>query len=122
MATANQPLGYWVLEWKSDGTFLGWGALKQLDQTDKIEVGYRLKYEAWGRGVATEAAKALLAYGFTSQSLEVIWGVCMPTNLASRRVLEKIGLTYRGHGLYYATRCSSYSIDRETYLAQTLSD
>ncbi len=115
LATADKPLGYWVVESKDTGQFYGWAALKQLDQTEKIEIGYRLRYSAWGRGIATETATRVLAYGFEVIQLPCIWGVAMPGNLASRRVLEKIGLQYRGTGRYYNTLCASYCIEASTY-------
>ncbi|MFD1371730.1 GNAT family N-acetyltransferase [Actinoplanes sichuanensis] len=61
------------------------------------EFGYTLARSAWGRGFATEAATAVLAYAFDRVGLHRVAATCDPANTASRRVLEKAGLTYEGH-------------------------
>jgi GrpB-like predicted nucleotidyltransferase (UPF0157 family)/RimJ/RimL family protein N-acetyltransferase len=67
----------------------------------EVEIGYRLVPAAWGRGYATEAAAATLRYGFDVAGLDEIVGIAYPENTASRRVMEKIGMTYDGRGVYY---------------------
>ena len=62
--------GYWMIESFEDDTFIGWVALKKLDQTEKIEIGYRLLEEHWGKGYAAEAAGKLLDYAFFYTRLE----------------------------------------------------
>jgi len=59
------------------------------------EMGYVLARDVWGRGYATEAAAALLAYGFAA-GLHRIGATCDPENAASARVLEKIGMSFEG--------------------------
>ncbi|MDP2009361.1 MAG: GNAT family N-acetyltransferase [Phenylobacterium sp.] len=73
-------------------TFLGWVSLRV--EGDEAELGYRLTPAAWGRGYATEAARALVALGFRQLGLARIWGQTMAVNVGSRRVMEKAGLTY----------------------------
>lgn len=60
-------------------------------------LGYSLAAECWGRGYMTEAARAVLAHGFGTLSLELISATCFPDNIRSRRVLEKCGFGYEGH-------------------------
>jgi RimJ/RimL family protein N-acetyltransferase len=73
-------------------TFLGWASLRL--EGDEAELGYRLIRAAWGRGYASEAARALVDLGFRQLELARIWGQTMAVNLGSRRVMEKAGLTY----------------------------
>lgn len=61
------------------------------------EIGYVLSRDHWGQGYATEAARALVEFGFRNLGLHRIWAVCAPANQASARVLEKCGMAYEGH-------------------------
>ena len=80
---------------------IGWFCLKYAPKTVDIEVGYRLLAEVWGRGLATEGARALVRYGFDELGLDRIIGVTHPDNAASQRVLVKAGLDDAGWGNYY---------------------
>ena len=81
--------------------YIGSGQSSTHAQIDEVEVGYRLRYGAWGRGFATEGARELVRYGFDDLGLQRIVGVTHPDNEASQRVLQKIGLTDIGWGRYY---------------------
>ena len=89
-------LGTWRATRRDNGDFVGWFALKYIPGTAEIEVGYRLRHAAWGRGYATEGARELVRYGFDDLGLHRIIGVTHPANVASQRVLEKIGLERQG--------------------------
>jgi [ribosomal protein S5]-alanine N-acetyltransferase len=60
------------------------------------DIGYVLARDAWGHGYATEAARALVAFGFQALALHRIWATCDVENRASARVLEKIGMQPEG--------------------------
>lgn len=62
--------------------------------TPCVEIGWRLAVDYWGRGYATEAARAALACGFDELGLEEIVAMTVPANTRSRRVMEKLGMTY----------------------------
>jgi len=94
-------LGTWRATRRDTGDFVGWFALKYIPGTADVEVGYRLRHGAWGRGYATEGARELVRYGFDDLGLQRIVGVTHPANVASQRVLLKIGLTDIGWGHYY---------------------
>jgi len=94
-------LGVWPAEERATGRFIGWFCLKYVPKTAEVEVGYRLLPEAWGRGYATEGARALVARGFDVLGLYRIIGLAHPENLASQRVLQKAGLRDAGWGRYY---------------------
>jgi RimJ/RimL family protein N-acetyltransferase len=94
-------LGTWRATRRDNGNFVGWFALKYIPGTAEVEVGYRLRFGAWGRGLATEGARALVRHGFDALGLYRIVGVTHPDNLASQRVLLKAGLVDAGWGHYY---------------------
>lgn len=94
-------LGTWRALRRDNGDFVGWFALKYIPHTAEVEVGYRLRYGAWGQGFATEGARELLRYGFEDLGLYRIVGVTHPDNATSQRVLRKIGLVDIGWGHYY---------------------
>ena len=68
------------------------------DQTGdrEAELGYEIAPDFWGRGLATEAAKAMAAWGFRELDLHRIFGMCLAENAASARVLEKVDMRLEG--------------------------
>lgn len=93
--------GRWVVERKGRPGFLGWCGLIPLEKSGMIEIGYRYVRAAWGRGIATEAARTVLAHGFRELKIDPIVAVAHPGNTASHRVLEKIGLKRAGTAFHY---------------------
>ncbi|HWI64017.1 MAG TPA: GNAT family N-acetyltransferase [Symbiobacteriaceae bacterium] len=85
--------GFWAAVAKSTGAFLGWFEFRPLDSPGEVELGYRLHSAAWGRGYATEGARALIHKGFTELGVERVVATTMTVNTASRRVMEKAGLS-----------------------------
>lgn len=63
----------------------------------EADIGYELDHHYWGKGYATEAARALLAFGFEELHLHRIWAHCVLENTGSAHVLEKIGMVGEGH-------------------------
>lgn len=112
----SERLGFCALIEEASGKFAGWAGLWKLKETGEIEVGYGIAKEFWGRGYASEAAAAFLRYGFIGLGLEKIVAVAMPENLASRRVMEKIGMKYGHIGEYYGLELVYYSIMKEEWL------
>ena len=88
--------GYWAAVEKATGEFVGWFALHPTGgrELDEVEIGYRLKRSAWGKGYATEGSRALIRNGFTELGVQRVWAQTMAVNLPSRRVMEKAGLAY----------------------------
>jgi len=95
-----EPLGFWRIEGRSDGAFHGVGALIRMPGGDEVpgdvEVAYRLARSAWGMGIATEAAGALVAHALGPLGLPRLVAVTYPANQASQRVLDKLGFERRG--------------------------
>lgn len=86
--------GYWAAVERATGAFLGWFAFHPTADRDpgEVELGYRLRTAAWGKGYATEGSRALIRTGFTEPGVRRVWAQTMAVNLASRRVMEKAGL------------------------------
>ena len=83
--------------YKETNEFVGWCGLDHTNQKDADPaLFYLLKASYWGKGLATEAAGALLDYAFTQLDLASIHAGAAPENLASKRVMEKIGMKYQG--------------------------
>jgi RimJ/RimL family protein N-acetyltransferase len=87
--------GVWAAIEKASGDFLGWFSFHPHDDGNPGEValGYRLRRVAWGKGYATEGARALIRKGFTELGAVRVLATTYQDNLASRRVMEKAGLT-----------------------------
>ncbi len=117
MAKRDDGLGIWLLEWRHKPGFLGWAGLFELPGSDKIEVGYRLSRAAWGQGVATEAARRLIVYGFDEKSLPLICAVTHQENQASKRVLKKAGLNYLGLRRNYNLELTYFELTEADYRA-----
>jgi RimJ/RimL family protein N-acetyltransferase len=84
--------GVWAIIESGAGGFVGWVSLKT--DGDAAELGYRLHRKFWGRGYAVEAAAALVAHGFQHLGLRRISAQTMAVNLASRRVMERLGMQH----------------------------
>jgi ribosomal-protein-alanine N-acetyltransferase len=104
--------GLWAVELKPSREMIGVAGLVHLQDGAEIEVGYRFLEQHWGNGYATEAARASIAFGFDELGLDEIVAVTLPDNLASRRVLEKCGLTSVGEMFVYGHQHVKYAITR----------
>lgn len=96
LAEARDGLGFWVGFMGAE--FVGWWLLSPAgdDVRGQAEVGYRLLPDFWRRGLASEGAAALLAYGFNEVGLTQIFAETMAVNEGSRAVMSKLGLTHVG--------------------------
>lgn len=83
---------------KSQNTIVG-GCGIHVSNPDNSEgwIGYLFSYDSWGKGYATETAKALLEFGFEKLNLHRIFATCDPANTASAHVMEKAGMKLEGH-------------------------
>lgn len=108
-------LGVWAVVLKESHEFIGASGLVYYDNTAEIEVGYRFLKEHWNKGYATEAASALLTYGFETLGLKKIVSSAHIHNRASTRVMEKIGMRYIDDRFHYGCMQSYYEIHRKEY-------
>jgi [ribosomal protein S5]-alanine N-acetyltransferase len=81
---------------RDSGDLVGAMGLSVDDENDNGELGYWIGVPYWGRGYATEAAKALLAYGFGKLNLHRIYACHLAPNVASGRVMQKLGMVREG--------------------------
>jgi RimJ/RimL family protein N-acetyltransferase len=90
---------FWAVERLGGAPFIGFVGLKVVSFTapftPTVEIGWRLAYEHWGQGYATEGARASLRFGFETLGLRQIVSFTAPANVRSRRVMEKLGMQRR---------------------------
>jgi RimJ/RimL family protein N-acetyltransferase len=88
--------GVWAAIEKASGVFLGWLSLRPHEDSPpgEVELGYRLRRAAWGRGYATEGSRALIRKGFTELGVRRVVATTYQHNLASRRVMERLGMAH----------------------------
>jgi RimJ/RimL family protein N-acetyltransferase len=106
--------GLWLLRDRATGVMVGRGGLQHtvVGRDGEVEAGWAIAPERWGQGLATELAHACTAVAFGELALAEIIAMALPSNVASRRVMEKSGfeyerdVVYRGiaHVLYRAAR------------------
>jgi RimJ/RimL family protein N-acetyltransferase len=102
--------GRWACVLKASDEVIGFAGLKFLDDLHEVDLGYRLLPSHWGLGLATEAAQAILDFGFDRLGLKQIVGLADPANVASVRVLEKVGMKPVGSIEYHGEQCVKYVI------------
>lgn len=99
---AEDGYGKWAVEERATGAFVGALGLQRMRFAPpfpcpaQIEVAWRLTRAFWGRGYATEAGRAALAFGFTTLGLGEIVAITVPENRGSRAVMERLGMTFDG--------------------------
>ncbi|WP_169978003.1 GNAT family N-acetyltransferase [Tautonia rosea] len=88
--------GWYTIRDRSSGRFIGRGGLRHvvIAGLDEVEIGYAFLPSYWGRGLATELARRCVEVGFETLTLPSLVCFTQPTNLASRRVMEKAGFTF----------------------------
>lgn len=95
-AIEHRGWGWWAVEVRDTGEFIGFTGLDPVDNElpfTGVEAGWRLARSAWGKGYATEAARAVLAYGFDTLGLPEILAITAVGNLRSQAVMRRLGMT-----------------------------
>lgn len=109
--------GRWALERRDTGRLVGYCGLSSGNPDVGIELAYMLAREEWGRGLAVEAARASIRYGFETVGVDSIAGLTFHDNLRSRAVLERIGMKFIRDAHYYDFACVHYAIARADWRA-----
>jgi ribosomal-protein-alanine N-acetyltransferase len=107
--------GPWIVVHRADGRVIGHCGLRHWDELSGVEVFYALARSYWGAGLATEGARASLRFGFEHLGLERIVAAAKADNLASRRVLEKIGMTFERTDQVLGIEGARYAITRAEF-------
>jgi RimJ/RimL family protein N-acetyltransferase len=118
--------GMWAVVYKETGTMIGRCGLKFLENTKEVELGYVFDKSYWKMGLATEASIATLKFGFWQVKLDRIVAIAHPENIASVRVIQKVGMKYEknahyyGHDVvYYAISHTEWQADDSLYLVKS---
>jgi RimJ/RimL family protein N-acetyltransferase len=107
--------GLWVVEDLREETFLGRCGLRYFQDTPDVELSYSFGRPTWGKGIASEAARASLQFGFGRLHLERIIAIAMPENTGSRKVMEKLGMHYEKNATYFGFDHVYYAISRAEF-------
>ncbi len=105
--------GRWAVVDKESGSLIGYAGLR--NHEDTAELVYLFDEPYWGKGLATEVARACLEFGFELHGLETIIAFAKPLNASSRRVLEKIGMQFVGETTVYGIFVVQYSLSHDVY-------
>lgn len=112
-------MGRWAIIDKKTQEFVGWTGLKlekSVRDFSYYDIGYRLKKKFWGQGIATETALFSMAYGFKELNLPEICGTAHIDNIASNKVLQKIGLQFVEKIEIDGDHCNWYAISKEDWV------
>jgi RimJ/RimL family protein N-acetyltransferase len=107
--------GLWAVIERESGEVIGYCGLSHFDDIAgqaEIEIGYRLARAYWGRGYATEAARAVRDYGFATLGLPRLVSIIDPRNIASAKVAEKTGLRYEKDAIFKEVPVHIYVVKR----------
>ncbi|QJB70062.1 GNAT family N-acetyltransferase [Parasphingorhabdus halotolerans] len=89
---------FWALETKSDGALIGWcGMIRgahDVPVKDKLEIGWRLEFDSWGKGYVTEAAKKCIEWAADQFPDEEVWAITSVDNHRSRAVMQRLGMSH----------------------------
>jgi ribosomal-protein-alanine N-acetyltransferase len=119
----ERSIGRFATIEKSSGDFIGWSGIKynigdkeELGvKRDFYDIGYRFIPRYWGKGYATESSKAVLDFGFAKLNIETMCGAAEMGNVASNKVLQKIGLKYIEQFIYDNEMINWYQLKKENY-------
>jgi len=101
----------WKLLLKRNNRLVGFCGLQPLDDLPGVEIGWWLASDLWGRGLATEAAGAVLEDGFSRIGLSRIVAVALRENQASIRIMEKLGMRFESEVNHHGFRVDLYSTE-----------
>src|ERR671920_843692 len=104
--------GRWALERRDTGALVGYCGLSSGNPEVGIDLAYMLAREEWGRGLALEAGRASLRYGFETLGVDSIAGLTLHGNLRSCKVLERLGMKFIRNDTYFGFDCLHYAVAR----------
>jgi RimJ/RimL family protein N-acetyltransferase len=114
---ARWGYSWWTLIERDSSEIVGIGCIQNLrhggedpDPTCPFEIGWRLRRDQWGRGLAIESAVEMAAFAFDRLSAPTLYAVCDPANDASTAVMKRLGMRYRGMEDWYQRPLATYEI------------
>ncbi|MEP6924727.1 MAG: GNAT family N-acetyltransferase [Pyrinomonadaceae bacterium] len=111
----SRGFSQWGIVSKDEGKLIGYCGLQPLGNTQDVELYYGLTRRVWRQGLATEAARAAVRYGFEEVNLPRITALTFPQNIASQKVLEKLGFEHGGAQIFYQKEVFYFEISRQEY-------
>ena len=117
---AEYGFSWWAFIEQDTGMLVGAGCIQYLERNraNPHEIGWRLVPQRWGQGLASEAAQAMAAFAFESLDAPTLVAVCLPDNTASARVMERLGLRYRGLETWYERPHATWEMTRADWDAR----
>ncbi|NDJ20546.1 GNAT family N-acetyltransferase [Nostoc sp. B(2019)] len=107
--------GMWAVIHKDSNKLIGRCGLGFLENTPEVELGYVFDKSYWNMGLGTEASQATLQYGFGELKLDRIVAIAKPENIASVRIIQKVGMKYQKNAHYYGHDVVYYAISRSEW-------
>jgi RimJ/RimL family protein N-acetyltransferase len=114
--------GFWAVEERAGGEMIGRVGCWRPEGWPGLEVGWTLRRRFWGRGYATEAARASVEYAFRELGQTRVISLIAPENAASIRVAERLGERPRGEWEVFGVKVIIYGVDREEWDARSRRD
>lgn len=116
-SAAQSGIGFWSLFQRGKEKLEGFCGLRYVENGCEVELLYGLAPPLWKKGLATEAADAVLEYAFTRMHLERVYARSDIPNLASARVMQHLGMKFEPEARIGTLPVNCYSITREEFLA-----
>lgn len=110
--------GVWAVTDRDSGHLLGQCGLRWVADAAVVELLYLLNKTTWGRGLATEAAAAALDHGFAAGRLSAVVGLTRPDNIASKRVLSKLGFRFEALKAIWGLELAWHGLPRAAWTAR----
>ncbi len=113
-------IGRWAIIDKKNNDFVGWAGLKLITEPinnhqNFYDIGYRLRKEFWGKGVATECAQAIVQYAFNELNLKEIFAMADTDNEGSNKILKKIGMQFMAPFEAFDIQQNWYQLTKEDF-------
>ena len=117
---AEYGFSWWAFVEHGSGRVIGAGCIQHLgrDPANPHEIGWRLVPDKWGQGFAFEAARAMAAFAFDTLDAPLLCAVCKPDNVDSAKVMQRLGMRYRGEETCYDSPHAVYEMTRAEWLAR----
>lgn len=112
---------WWAFIEHDSGQIVGAGCIQHLgrDAANPLEIGWRLRQDRWGRGLASEAARTMADWAFDHLKTPLLVAVCAVDNHASAKVMQRLGMRYRGIERWYDADDSVYEITQAEWRARS---
>jgi len=117
---AQWGYSWWSLIEHDTGELVGAACLQHLghDAANPLEIGWRLRRDRWGRGLASEAARTILKHAFDVVAAPRVCAIRHPDNVDSRRVMDRLGMRHVGRQTWHDEEVEVHELSRADWLAR----